>query len=153
MERELTTAHYHTVPFWKEWFEFIFWVFWCCLFCFFSSLVDTLPVKVKPYHTPTYLPPICCFTHFFRPNERNKNMLVLENEYSRVLLIGNNVAGLITVKCWMSAAKWCFQMFSEPVSIESGYSGRRLFCYLLPSPWQTFANEIFVKDGRGIVGP
>lgn len=34
---------------------------------------------------------------------------------TKVLLIGNNMARLITVKCDLNSAKWCFQMFYKPL--------------------------------------
>lgn len=84
---------------------------------FSLSLCCRLPVKTQPY-----------YAHFVKPNSRNKNMLV-KRKYSRILLIGNNVADLITVKCELSSAKWCFQTFYKPATTESEYFGRSFLSF------------------------
>lgn len=139
MKSELTKAHNYSLLEGSIWVPSNF-------FSQFFFLCCRLPVKAQPYYSPTYSPPICCFTHFVKPNSRNKNL----KKYSRVLLIENNVTDLITVKCELSSSKWCFQMYYKPVTTERECFWQEFFFYFFYGHFLPIGS--LLQTGWGIVG-
>lgn len=116
MKSELTKAHNYSLLEGSIWIPLrVFFLI------FFSSLVQVTCQSTAILQLPRIHRQSAASLIFVRLNSRNGNMVVFKNKYSWVMLIGNNVADLITVK-WV-------QMFDKPETTE--YFGRIFSFFLL----------------------